>query len=242
MSDQVKTRPLCLVVSSGDQLVRRVPLSRERLTLGRRPYNDLVLDDLTVSGEHALVSLGPDGILLRDLNSRNGTLVDGRAISECVVEPGSRIEIGIYRLEFEADSTDGPDAMHAEVDGVHAETSSVRAETSSVRAEAGSVRAAAVEAGEARTPLACVEASLEYQTGAFAGVRQRLDRSITRITDGGAQVAVISRRKSGYFLTHLEGPDTPRVNGESLGHAGRRLADGDHLELGASLIRIVLRG
>ncbi len=221
MSDQVKTRPLCLVVSSGDQLVRRVPLSRERLTLGRRPYNDLVLDDLTVSGEHALVSLGPDGILLRDLNSRNGTLVDGRAISECVVEPGSRIEIGIYRLEFEADSTDAPDAMQAEADGV---------------------RAAAAEAGEARTPLACVEASLEYETGAFAGVRQRLDRSITRITDGGAQVAVISRRKSGYFLTHLEGPDTPRVNGESLGHAGRRLADGDHLELGASLIRIVLRG
>ena len=228
MSDQVKTRPLCLVVSSGDQLVRRVPLSRERLTLGRRPYNDLVLDDLTVSGEHALVSLGPDGILLRDLNSRNGTLVDGRAISECVVEPGSRIEIGIYRLEFEADSTDAPDAMQAEAD--------------SVRAEADGVRAAAAEAGEARTPLACVEASLEYETGAFAGVRQRLDRSITRITDGGAQVAVISRRKSGYFLTHLEGPDTPRVNGESLGHAGRRLADGDHLELGASLIRIVLRG
>ncbi len=228
MSDQVKTRPLCLVVSSGDQLVRRVPLSRERLTLGRRPYNDLVLDDLTVSGEHALVSLGPDGILLRDLNSRNGTLVDGRAISECVVEPGSRIEIGIYRLEFEADSTDAPDATQAEAD--------------SARAEADGVRAAAAEAGEARTPLACVEASLEYETGAFAGVRQRLDRSITRITDGGAQVAVISRRKSGYFLTHLEGPDTPRVNGESLGHAGRRLADGDHLELGASLIRIVLRG
>lgn len=243
MTGQVKARTLALVVKAGERVVRRLPVTRERLTLGRRPYNDVVLDDLTVSGEHALLSFGREGILVRDLNSRNGTLVDGRAVSECVVEPGARVEIGIYRVGIE------------ESDDELVEPAPIPVLPQAETPQGGSpppglVGRSPEPVDVAELPVApsapsapsAQEAGLEYLTGAYAGIRQPLERAITRVSDGGTQVAVISKRKSGFFLTHLEGPGTPRVNGESVGHSGRRLADGDQIELGTAFIRFVSRG
>jgi hypothetical protein len=89
-----------LVLSTGDRLLRRIVIDKPRLTIGRRPFNDLMLDDLTVSGEHAVVHTTAGASAIHDLRSRNGTLVNGVAVTQRTLADGDCIDIGIYRLHY----------------------------------------------------------------------------------------------------------------------------------------------
>jgi hypothetical protein len=89
-----------LLISSGQSKLRVAVVSKERITVGRRPQNDIALDDLTVSGEHAAIETHGTESVIHDLDSRNGTLVNGLAVSRRVLCNGDVIDIGIYRLRF----------------------------------------------------------------------------------------------------------------------------------------------
>lgn len=89
-----------LVLSTAHRVLRRIAIDRPRLTIGRRPYNDVMLDDLTVSGEHAVLLTENGESTIHDLHSRNGTLVNGVPVSQRTLADGDRIEIGIYRLHY----------------------------------------------------------------------------------------------------------------------------------------------
>ena len=89
-----------LVLSTAHRLLRRIAIDKPSLSIGRRPYNDVMLDDLTVSGEHAVLRTSNGESTIHDLNSRNGTLVNGVPVSQRTLVDGDRIEIGIYRLHY----------------------------------------------------------------------------------------------------------------------------------------------
>ncbi len=89
-----------VLLSSGGLVLRSVAIARERTTIGRRPYNDIALDDLTVSGEHAAIVRQGEQWLLRDLRSRNGTTINGDPVTEHPLADGDSIGIGVYRLVF----------------------------------------------------------------------------------------------------------------------------------------------
>jgi pSer/pThr/pTyr-binding forkhead associated (FHA) protein len=89
-----------LVLSSADLVLRTIPVAKLQISIGRRPFNDISLDHLTVSGEHASLYTVGERRMLRDLKSRNGTRVNGQLISERLLEHGDDIEIGIYSLKF----------------------------------------------------------------------------------------------------------------------------------------------
>lgn len=216
-----------LVLSENGRLRAEIPLGRERLRIGRRPYNELVLDDLTVSGEHALIQIRPEGCLIRDLKSRNGTHVNGRPVVECLLAEGDCIDIGVYRLRL---------AQAGEVARDGAPGGGQAFAQAAVSAGPRVDGAPAAVATMATTPL------LEYLTGPYAGITQRIDRNIVRVGNGDAQVAVIARRRSGYFMTHLEGMAMPVVNGVAIGPAASPLADGDLIELAGAQIRFRLPG
>ncbi len=97
-----------LLITSGRSTLRVAAVARERLTIGRRPQNDIALDDLTVSGEHAAIETHGTESVIHDLDSRNGTLVNGLAISRRVLCSGDVIDIGIYRLRFVVDRPPPP--------------------------------------------------------------------------------------------------------------------------------------
>ena len=105
MQDRETAVAIRLLVSSGGAPVRVVALDKECLTIGRRTHNDIALDDLTVSGEHALVRTRGTASVVHDLDSRNGTLVNGMSIKQRVLCDGDVIEIGIYRLRYVLDRT-----------------------------------------------------------------------------------------------------------------------------------------
>ncbi len=204
MQDRETAVAIRLLVSSGQSPLRIVPVLKECLTIGRRPYNDIPLDDLTVSGEHALVRTRGTESVVHDLDSRNGTLVNGMLVKQRVLCDGDVIDIGIYRLRYVLDR-----AMLAEA-----------------------------ARPEARPPTGFVD----FLSGPLAGTSQCIDRAITRLAGHAEQVAVISRRKGLFFITHLEGLTFPQVNGEEIGLTAQPVADGDLIELAGVMLRFRLGG
>lgn len=251
---------LRLFLAAGAVELRAITLVSNMLTIGRRPYNDLQLDDLTVSGEHALLRVRAGGVSIHDLDSRNGTLVNGLAVKQRDLVDGDIVDIGIYRLRFEAARAAGSEpaaealpvpgaASVPEATGAASEQPGDRhgapgrpAASARVAAPGGpppsgepAVPAAAAVDGEVAPP-----AHLVCLSGAQAGQMQPLDRSINRVAGSVGQVAVISRRKGGYFITHLEGLTFPLVNGEPIGLTAHRLNDSDLIELAGTMLRFRL--
>jgi predicted component of type VI protein secretion system len=89
-----------LVISQGDALMQVVTIDKEAMTIGRRPYNDVCLDDLTVSGEHAVVRTINGERFILDLNSRNGCVVNSISVEKQLLIDGDIIDIGAFRLKF----------------------------------------------------------------------------------------------------------------------------------------------
>jgi len=98
-----------LIVSIDGVVIKEVQLTKDRTTLGRRPYNDVVIDNLAVSGEHAVLQMSGNEIYLEDLNSTNGTYVNGKAVRKQLLQNGDFVEIGRYNIKYvsEADAA-GP--------------------------------------------------------------------------------------------------------------------------------------
>ncbi|MDO9216381.1 MAG: FHA domain-containing protein [Lacisediminimonas sp.] len=89
-----------IVVSIDGIVTREVQLTKDRTTLGRRPYNDVVIDNLAVSGEHAVMKMSGSDVHLEDLNSTNGTYVNGREVKQQLLKDDDTIEIGKYQIRF----------------------------------------------------------------------------------------------------------------------------------------------
>ena len=89
-----------LVISIDGAVIKEVQLTKERTTLGRRPYNDIVIENLAVSGEHAVIILADGKVSIEDLRSTNGTYVNGRAIQRQPLLNGDLLDIGRYKIRF----------------------------------------------------------------------------------------------------------------------------------------------
>ena len=99
-----------MTISLDGVALKDIALSHPRTTLGRRPYNDIVVDNLAVSGEHAVFVQKPEGLELIDLNSTNGTYVNGRAVISTLLKPGDVIEIGRYEIRMTFETPTEPPA------------------------------------------------------------------------------------------------------------------------------------
>lgn len=99
-----------IMLSLGGKILREVQLAKERVTIGRRPHNDLVLDDLAISGEHAVIVTLRYDSFLEDLNSTNGTKVNGQPVRKHYLRDGDSIELAQYRLRYIADGAMSVDA------------------------------------------------------------------------------------------------------------------------------------
>src|SRR5213078_3397374 len=81
-------------------VIKEVQLTKDRTTLGRRPYNDIVIDNLAVSGEHAVLQMTGNEVYLEDLNSTNGTYVNGKAVKKQLLQNNDTVEIGKYKIKY----------------------------------------------------------------------------------------------------------------------------------------------
>src|SRR3954466_12187017 len=95
-----------LVVSLDNVVIKEFQITKERTTLGRRPYNDIVIDNLAVSGEHAVLTAAASDVFIEDLNSTNGTYINGKAVKKQLLSNNDVVEIGKYRIKFLADEAE----------------------------------------------------------------------------------------------------------------------------------------
>src|SRR5688572_31315969 len=96
-----------MIVSIDGVVIKEVQLTKDRTTLGRRPYNDIVIDNLAVSGEHAVLQMTGPEVYLEDLNSTNGTYVNGKAVKKQLLQNSDTVEIGKYKIKYINEAT-GP--------------------------------------------------------------------------------------------------------------------------------------
>lgn len=90
-----------LILSLDGQLIKEFTLSKERTTIGRKPHNDIQIDNLAVSGEHAIIMTILNDSFLEDLGSTNGTLVNGQPVTTHALAPGDVVTLGRVELRFE---------------------------------------------------------------------------------------------------------------------------------------------
>ena len=89
-----------VIISMEGVVIKEVELSKERTSLGRRPYNDVVIDNLAISGEHAVLQLTGQEVSIEDLNSTNGTYVNGKSVKKQLLQHSDVIEIGKYHIQY----------------------------------------------------------------------------------------------------------------------------------------------
>lgn len=210
-----------LVLSLDGVVLREINLAKDRNTLGRRSHNDVVIDNLAVSGEHAVIFFSGSDAYLEDLGSTNGTTVNGQPVKKHLLRSGDTIEIGKYRLRY---LTDGSSAG----DDIDIDTSQpLRREFYGPGPATIQVRQPGAQAHSAQAGTAVIK----ILSGANAGRELALMKALTTIGRPGHQVAVITRRPTGYFIAHVEGEAFPTVNGANLGSAAHPLKDKDVIEL-----------
>lgn len=224
-----------LVISMDGRKVADVELDQERLSIGRHPSNDIVLqDDKAVSGRHAvIITIGSDSFL-EDLDSTNGTVVNGRQVSKHPMSNGDTIQVGRHSIKFEGEETDYEDDFEKTM---ILKPSEIIAATSKAQQEAAGTPAAGPAAPAAAAPSQPTRpmmGKIVVASGPNAGKELQLTKALTTLGKPGVQVAAITKRADAYYVVHVSpaGSDKrPKVNGEMIAAQARKLASGDTLEI-----------
>ncbi|WP_442770542.1 FHA domain-containing protein [Zoogloea ramigera] len=206
-----------LILSMDGLVLKEMVLEKERTTIGRKPHNDIQIDNLAISGDHAAIVTILNDAFLEDMNSTNGTYVNGQPVKKHVLQSNDVIELGKYRLKY---ISDGGAPLAADQDVSFSQ---------SIGTDTGRPVAAAPEAPPPVSSSAV--GMIQILSGTHAGRTLELSKSLTTLGKPGTQVAVITRRPHGYFITHVEGTVFPVVNGRSLDAQAHRLNDNDIIEI-----------
>ena len=217
-----------LVVSLDGVVIKEVQITKDKTTLGRRPYNDIVIDNLAVSGEHAVLQMVGADVSIEDLNSTNGTYINGKAVKKQLLSHNDTVEIGKYKIKFMVeDGTDYEKTMIMKP-GSRAPAPGAQAPNSGF---GGSGFGAL---GASTTP-----AAIRVLNGAAAGREVALTKVVTTVGKPGVQVASITKRPGGYVLAHVEGTLQPTVNGNPVLGETVHLKNGDVIELAGTQMQFV---
>ena len=288
-----------LILSMDGLVLKEIPLTKERTTIGRKPHNDIQIDNLAVSGEHAVIVTILNDCFLEDLGSTNGTLVNGNPVKKHFLQSNDVVELGKYRLKFvgeaplpaaAAEKADfektmvlRPSAMKAASEQARAmgAGSAEAARAAAVQQVAANAAAAGIADKDNRAPAPAPAApaaapaapapaahtatapampaapavaptpaarsghplgAIQIMTGGNAGKELELGKPLTTLGKPGVQVAVLTRRPQGYFITHVEGASPPTVNGQAIGTAPHALKDHDLIELAGVKMEFFLKG
>ena len=217
-----------LVVSLDGVVIKEVQITKDKTTLGRRPYNDIVIDNLAVSGEHAVLQMVGADVFIEDLNSTNGTYINGKAVKKQLLAHNDTVEVGKYKIKFMVE--DGTDYEKTMIMKPGAAAPAAGGYSASGRTSGFG----ALSGGSSTAP-----ATIRVMNGAAAGREVVLTKVVTTVGKPGVQVASITKRPTGYVLAHVEGSARPTVNSNPLVGETVSLKNGDVIELAGTQMQFV---
>ncbi len=244
-----------LILSLEGSMIREVPLDKERILIGRKPSNEIQIENLAVSGEHACIVTILNDSFLEDLGSTNGTLVNGNPIKKHILQNNDVIEIGKYKLKYVADAPAAGQAAGEDFEKTMILRAPPKASAAPkpanepapapkpsmppptprsmppARPATPAPAAVAAPAAPAKPAEGHPLAAVQILTGPSAGRELDLVKNLTTLGKPGLQVAVITRRPQGYFITHVEGAKFPVINGRMIDAQAQPLQDHDVIEL-----------
>ena len=241
-----------LILSLEGSVIREVPLDKERIMIGRKPSNEIQIENLAVSGEHACIVTILNDSFLEDMGSTNGTLVNGNPIKKHNLQNNDVIEIGKYKLKYIAEAPAHAPAEDFEKTMILRPSARPAAAPKPANEPAPAAKpstppptpklmtpAVSVPPAAQPAPVAAAAkpgephllATVQILTGPSAGRELDLVKNLTTLGKPGLQVAVITRRPQGYFITHVEGAKFPIINGKMIDAQAQPLHDHDVIEL-----------
>ena len=221
-----------MIVSIDGVVIKEVQLTKDRTSLGRRPYNDIVIDNLAVSGEHAVLQMSGAEVYVEDLNSTNGTYVNGKAVKKQLLQNSDTVEIGKYKIKYVNETTDSG----------FEKTVMIKAGSANLLAPVLSTAAASAPVLQPATVSASgsvLSAAIKVLSGAAAGREVSLVKVVTTIGKPGVAVAAITKRPHGFVIAHVDGINMPSLNGALIGTEPVALKNGDVLELAGTQMQFV---
>lgn len=232
-----------LIYSLNGSFLGEFKLDKDRFTIGRRSSNDIHIDNLIISGEHAVIKIIGRDAFLEDAGSTNGTFVNGKQIQQHILQNDDVIQLGKYQLRYlveeagvpakptkklEKTKTDQIDAkQNNKVPAVHKPEVQPQAKPQPPPQDHASNKSPSV-------------ARVKVLTGTGKTKELLLNKTVTTLGKPGVQVAVITKRSQGYFLTHVEGQSHPLVNGKPIGVQAHALHNHDVIELAGSKMEFCL--
>jgi len=233
-----------LILSMDGLVLKDIPLTKERMSIGRKSHNDIQIDNLAISGEHAVIVTILNDSFLEDLGSTNGTLVNGAPIKRHFLQNGDTVELGKYKLKYVSEAVQQatpadfektmvlrPDVMRQTSEQMENKSFGDTQVGAAVVGGSAQPATASVPPGPAAAPSALPLAAIQVLSGTGSGKTLELVKTVTTLGKPGVQVAVIARRPQGYFITHVEGANLPVVNGKVLDGQAHALGDHDVIEI-----------
>ena len=211
-----------IIVSLDDNLIKVVPLNKDRMTLGRRPYNDIVVDNLAVSGEHAALQVIGHDYFIEDLNSTNGTYINEQKVKRQILKNGDTIEIGKYAIKY---VQDGFNTNSIAMDATFNDDDETPVEEKKPLFE--------------QTKFAEAYVAIKILSGPSTGKELPLVKIVTTIGKPGEAVIAITKRPKSYMVAHVEGATRPSLNGVSFGLDAVPLKNGDLFELAGTAMQFI---
>ena len=202
-----------LIASVEGVEIKHVYLQKDRTTLGRHPDNDIVFDNMVVSGHHCVFELkGLADVFIEDLHSTNGTYINGHMVKRQRLHDGEVIAIGNFRIQYLAAS----------------ERPSGFSQTAAMKID--------VQGGP-RTP----HAAFQVLNGSSEGLEMPVVKAVTTFGKPGVSVVAVSHRRDGYWVAHLDGDTRPALNGDAIGDLPVMLSNHDVLELAGTRMLFLVK-
>lgn len=244
-----------LIITLDGNLLSEFELTKARITIGRKPHNDIPIDNLAISGEHTAITQVNNEFIVEDMGSTNGTLVNDLPITKHTLHHGDEIEIGKYRIKYvniqelgskiEAHEKTEPDFEKTMIIRPNQVPPTIVGKKPDSSMMAHTVPLVTSEATRSAEPPASATvgttAIIQILNGTNAGKELELTKTLTSLGKPGVQAAVITRRPNGYFITHVQGEHYPIVNNQTLDAHPRQLADHDIIELAGVKMEFYLK-
>lgn len=224
-----------LVLSFNGETVREYELDQEVMTVGRKTDNDIHIDNLAVSGNHAKILTILNDSFIEDLDSTNGTLINGEKISKHALQNGDVIAIGKHEITYVNEAAEAGDDDFDKTVIIRPDTAGMPEEVEADQKFEQTIGRIASDLAQTSTGSGTPgDAVLKLMSGANSGKELQLTKILTTLGKPGVQVAAITRRPTGYFLIVVDAGSSdsnPTVNGSEVGSQAHALKSGDEIEV-----------
>lgn len=227
-----------LIIKLNNEVVDHIDLKQGDMKIGRKPGCEIVLDNLSVSGEHANIFTIGDDSFIQDLSSTNGTFINNKRVAKHHLRNGDSIGIGQHALVYLHETSRAAAAAGADD---FAKTVVISPTT---RAPAPPPAPDPISVPSAELPFSASDrqvAALFILNGKISGRRIELTKAITNLGKTGRPAGIISRTSDGYLLRPADEGDKPKLNGRTVEMDGSRLRNGDIIEVAGTRLQFYLK-